>query len=678
MSTKTTPELPGLTLAKRCLQPTERDIDDIFADVLNGCDPEDPDTGNPGKPSPDQALNALLILRLMHAHASIGQPAMLPPRGGLTLIAAERSEDRKRLAASIKELNIELLTANADIRHRLNDLEIHTHPKLGASPLELRRVAEGVEDGVMRGRAVIYIVDRMSGLPDGMASAATAQLTLPSATVEMLSAILREIHKGKRRTKLPAGVDIGAMSELRLARVFAADSMAAAMDALHEFGLPDKTKPGITLDKVHGQPGAKAAFQQLLDDLNDWRKGSLDWSEVTSSFIFHGPPGTGKTMLSEALAGSAGVSFIRTSYSDCQRHGHQGDMLRVLTETVEKAITNAPAILFIDEIDSFYSRTGDTRFSGYMTGVVNGLLTLLDRLNSTPGVIVIGATNHLSMIDPAIIRPGRFDCHIPVDPLDRSGVMAMIAAQIPDILNDDEAQMLADQLIGQTGATVAAMLRDARTKSRRDRIPMTARHIFDAAEAVAPVPDPELLRRVALHEAGHLLMGHLSGFSTPKRAAIRGRSGEILREMPDVLTPTLANGMLKIYLAGRVTEAMFFQEISSGAGGTGRASDLALATAMALQIELNFGFADRLTWHDPTIPPNLHSHEIRIAVEKRLQASDSAVRAALAPHVRDLERIAQALMDERELDRDRLSELLAAVPIPGNADKTDHPLSSAG
>ena len=234
------------------------------------------------------------------------------------------------------------------------------------------------------------------------------------------------------------------------------------------------------------------------------------------------------------------------------------------------------------------------------------------------------------------------------------------------------------KLIGQTGATVAAMLRDARTKARRDRIPMTARHIFDAAEAVAPVPDPDLLRRVALHEAGHLLMGHLSGFSTPKRVAIRGRSGEILREMPDVLTPTLANGMLKIYLAGRVTESMFFEEISSGAGGTGRASDLALATAMALQMELNFGFADRLTWHDPTIPPNLHSHEIRIAVEKRLQASASAVRAALAPHVRDLERIAEALMSERELDRNRLSELLAAVKIPESPDKTDHPLSPAG
>lgn len=678
MPNKTIPELPGMTLAKRCLHPMERDLDDIYADVLNGCDPEDPDTGNRGKPSPDQALNALLILRLMHAHVSAGEPAMLPPRGGLTLIQAERFEDRKRLADLIKELNAELLSANTDIRPRLADLEIHKYPKLGAPTYELRRVNEGVEDGMMRGRSVIYIVDRLSGLPDGMASAATAKLTLPLASGEMLASILREIHGTKRRTKLPNGIDIAAMSELRLARVFAATSMAAAMDALREFGTSDKTKPGISLEKVHGQPVAKAAFQQLLDDLNNWRKGSLDWSEVTSSFIFHGPPGTGKTLLAEALAGSAGVAFIRTSYSDCQKFGHQGDMLRVLSETVEKAITNAPSILFIDEIDSFYSRTGDTRFSGYMTGVVNGLLTLIDRLNATPGVIVIGATNHLSMIDPAIIRPGRFDCHIRIDPLDRGGVMAMIAAELPDILSGDEMDMLADQLSGQTGATVAAMLRDARTKARRDRIPMAPCHIFAAAEAVAPVPDPDLLRRVALHEAGHLIIGHLSGFPTPRLAAMRGRGGEIHRDLPELLTPSTATGMIEVFLAGRVAESMFFLEISSGSGGNDRLCDLALATAMAVQIELSYGFADRLTWQDPTTPLNLHSHEIRSAVENRLQAAEAAVRAALAPHVRDLVRIAEALMQERELDRDSLSELLGQIPIPENPDKMGHPPLPAG
>lgn len=669
MTEQTTPDLPGLALAKRCLQPLETDPDDIHVDAMNACDPDNPDTAATGRPSPDQALNALLILRLMQAHARAGKPAMLSPKGALTVIAADRFEDRRRLAAVIKELNGELLTSNADIGHRLNDLEVHYHPRRGAMSSELRRVTEAVEDSIMLGRSVIYVVDRISSLPGGMASAAVAQLTLAPATAQMLAAILQEVHNTEGGTKLPEDIDIGSMRELRLARLFAAASMSAAIVDLREFGSPDNAKPRITLENVHGQPVAKAAFQQLLNDLNDWRQGSLGWEEVTSSFIFHGAPGTGKSLLAEAFAGSAGIKFLRTSYSDCQKAGHQGDMLRVLTETFELAITNAPAILFIDEIDSFYNRSSDRSFSGYILGVVNGLLTLLDRLNATPGVIVIGATNNLSMIDPAIIRPGRFDSHIRIDPLDRSGVLSMLPAEIPEVLTPSEVKMLANQLAGQTGATVAAMLRDAKTRARRDGKAFASSYVFAAAEAVAPIPVPDHLRRVAVHEAGHILLGHLIGFSAPKSAALRGHGGEIVREWPEILTPSVANGMIQIYMAGRVAEAIFFDEVSSGSGGQDRGSDLARSTSLALQIELNYGFSSRLTWHDPNVALSSQSRDIRTSVEARLCRAEGAARAILTANVPALEQIADALIDERELDRDRLIELLGRVPIAENPDK---------
>jgi len=273
-------------------------------------------------------------------------------------------------------------------------------------------------------------------------------------------------------------------------------------------------------------------------------------------------------------------------------------------------------------------------------------------------VVLLAASNFADRIDPAIIRPGRLDQHLEVGPLDRPGVMAMITAQIPDTLSPEELERLADQLSGESGARVAALLRDARTRARQAGKPICARAVFDAANSVAPAPDAEHLRRVAIHEAGHIQMGHLCGLAPPERAALRGRGGEIVRREPQLLTPTLADAMIRVYLAGRAAEKMFFDEVSSGAGGPSRDSDLALATEMAQRVELNYGFAGRLSWHDPGCALALQPRDIREAVEARLRTAEAEVTSALAPHRDRLEQIASVLLTERELDQARLAELL--------------------
>jgi cell division protease FtsH len=149
---------------------------------------------------------------------------------------------------------------------------------------------------------------------------------------------------------------------------------------------------------------------------------------VTKSFLLYGPPGTGKTLLAHALAGSAGIGFVKTSYSDCQKFGHQGDMLRELNAAADRAIAGTPAAFFIDEIDSFYDR--GMSHNGYVIGVVNGLLTLIDRLSATEGVVLIAATNDPRRVDPAVVRSGRFDRHIQVSAPDRAGIRAMLEAAL--------------------------------------------------------------------------------------------------------------------------------------------------------------------------------------------------------------------------------------------------------
>ena len=174
----------------------------------------------------------------------------------------------------------------------------------------------------------------------------------------------------------------------------------AALVTLARFRPPHERKDALTLDSVHGQTEAVVAFDQLVEDLDAWRAGEIAWHEVTSSVLLSGPPGTGKTLLAQAVAGSAAAHFVKTGYAECQKAGHQGDMLKALYAAADQAIAKAPSVFFLDEIDSFYCRGQSS--NGYITGVVNGLLILLDRLNATPGMIVIAATNFVENVDPAI------------------------------------------------------------------------------------------------------------------------------------------------------------------------------------------------------------------------------------------------------------------------------------
>lgn len=296
-----------------------------------------------------------------------------------------------------------------------------------------------------------------------------------------------------------------------------------------------------------------------------------------------------------------------------------------------------------------------------MVGVVNGLLTLLDRVSATEGVILVAATNDVERIDTAVIRAGRYDRHIRVTPPDRSGVRTFLSSALAGTVTADHLDRLADQLMGRTGAELTVLVRDARTRARAEGEPFAADHVQAAADAVQPPLAADLMWRVCVHEAGHLVAGHVFGLPAATSARVAPTGGEVIR--PGLPSHTRASiwGYQSAVLAGRAAEEVLLGDISSG-GGTGGSSDLAQATKLALEAECGFGFGTTLTWVPPETPYSLLPEPMRQRIEASLQAAQAEARAAMDRHRSAVERVAGVLSERRELDAAQIADLLAGTP----------------
>lgn len=607
------------------------------------------ETRNP----PRDLLDALLMLRLHSMRANAGLTSFRPPRGCLQVIVAPIESDR----TDIRTILPRLIGRDPDLPDpaiRVDD-DV-TRKRTGTG------VLGSIRSDILQGNPVIAAMASDDMIPDDLRVAMQLSLRLPPLSRRMLEAVMA-FHFDQPSVELrQPDARIAQLSDVALSSIFAAEGPEAAIERLDR-AASQKTHTRVTLDDVHGQPGAVGALRQVVEDLRSYQSGSVDWSDVTKSFLLLGPPGSGKTMMSEGLAGSAGINFVKTSYSDCQKFGHQGDMLKALNAAVESAISGAPSVFFIDEIDSFYSR--DREFgsrSGYIVGVVNGLLTQLDRLAATPGVILIAATNNAERVDSAVIRPGRFDQHIHVGRPDRSGIRSMLQAPLSGLRVDPvELDRLCDQLLGSSGAEIAAMIRDARTRARAERKPFSFGHLRAAADSIRPPVDPGLAWRIAVHEAGHLLAGHLLGLPAASRATVTGNRGRVTRPYPTCRLPGTVSDMMVHDLSGRIAEKLMFGVISHGAG-SGPGSDLATATRTAVAAETSYGFGASLGWIDPETPLYLLPRDIQSRVEARLAEAEARARRILTERRPDIERIARVLAEKRDLEAAAISALLSDIP----------------
>ncbi|WP_170595673.1 AAA family ATPase [Ruegeria arenilitoris] len=644
---------------------------DIARAIADGRDPwaEADGTGDTNRLSDPPIEPMVAAARFAALFESAEDVAAVTRDRALTVILAPSSEDRRLMWAQMDSILgwLAELDVPGGIRWRTIDTPI---PSTTERDRASRRSADGrnaVASSVRQGRKALCFLPDTGSMSEIELALCLRVFTLPPLSREICIEILRATHSATGRVaedalrdRLPANGALAALPLPVIEGAFCETTTLAVADALADAAARMRQPAGITLADVVLNTEVQEPVDRLVADVRAWMSGELGWGEVSSSVLLFGPPGNGKTLLASALAGSIGGPLVATSYSDCQRHGHQGDMLRALSEKVEAAIRSVPSVFFLDELDSFTHRNAAHRRSDYIVGVVNGLLEHLSRLNVTPGVVVLGATNFPDMVDPAVIRPGRFDLKLEIAAPDRTALVRILRLALGDDADRLDLSPLADQLLGLSGAQVTALVRDARGLARAEGQPLQQRHLEAAARRIVPPPDTDFLWRAAIHEAGHMVVGAACGLGLPERAMLTAGGGSVEYPRPRIETRQSAQARLTTLLAGYAAEQVVFGEPSSGAGN-GPHSDLARATDLARRMLFEWGMGEHLT-HLPASGAIIRPGDaVDRAVQDVLGKCLEQAQGILRRNRHRLNAVAEALLTEREMPKERCHEVLEGL-----------------
>lgn len=363
----------------------------------------------------------------------------------------------------------------------------------------------------------------------------------------------------------------------------------------------------ISFKDVAGADEAKQELEEVVEFLKQPKKFNELGARIPKGVLLFGPPGTGKTLLAKAVAGEAGVPFFSISGSDFVEMfvGVGASRVRDLFEQAKK---NAPCIVFIDEIDAVGRQRGAGLGGGHdeREQTLNQLLVEMDGFGANEGIIMIAATNRPDILDPALLRPGRFDRQIVVDRPDIKGRQDILKVHVKGkpVAADVNLGVLARRTPGFTGADLSNLVNEAALLSaRRNKKKITMSEMEEAAERVMMGPERKSRvisdnekRLTAYHEGGHTLVGMLLDHTDPVHKVTiipRGRAGGYTLSLPKedryYATRSELLDELKLLLGGRVAEAIVLNEISSGAS-----NDLQRATSLARQMICEYGMSDKL------------------------------------------------------------------------------------
>ena len=420
-------------------------------------------------------------------------------------------------------------------------------------------------------------------------------------------------------------------------------------------------------------PGNVAEWgRQLCADLAAFREGRLGWADVDRGALLYGPPGSGKTSFAKALAASAGVSLVVGGYSvwDSGKGRHeQQDIIKNMRKAFEQAKSSTPAIMFIDEIDSFVARGEGAHNEGWFRPIMNALLAEMDGIEGREGVVVIAATNLPNQVDVALRRAGRLDRELEMGLPDAPMLCRILRAHLSGA--DLDYKTVTRLMSRASGADCERLARGARRRARMAGRDVTVDDLLAEVRAGdGRVRSPEMLRRVAYHEAGHAVIAEIGRPGSVRSVNIlRGRDAvgggcEYCVDGLDDLRSTL-DVMIRELLGGRAAEQVVIGEAGYGSGGSA-GSDLARATLLIVSSDTAWGHRE-LTWTCDPQPSDLerllaYDRGLRASVERRLQAAFENACAMLRRHRQALDAVAAALLDQEVLDGNQIREIVAAHP----------------
>ncbi len=451
---------------------------------------------------------------------------------------------------------------------------------------------------------------------------------------------------------------------------------------------PTHVEPGsresVSLDDVAGVTEAKAELQEVIDFLKYPKRFEQLGAKVPKGILLYGPPGTGKTLLAKGVAGESGAKFYSQSASAFVEMfvGLGASRMRKLFEEARK---NAPSIVFIDELDAVGAARTGQGFTREQDQTLNQLLVELDGFGSSDQVVVMGASNRLQDLDPALLRPGRFDRQMLVGPPDLSGREAILQVHTrgKPLAADVDLSQIARQTSGLTGADLANIANEAAIFAGRREAQYVSAVDFDGAleRVVAGLQQRKVLtqkerRILAYHEAGHALMSHLMGEIAPvqkvtivSRGTALGYTLNLPAEDRYMASKEELVDMMKIALAGRAAEQVVFGRVTNGA-----ASDLEKATEIARAMVFEWGMSDFATSRTVRADNYALSEETkRLRDNEQARLTDGSYLEAvrlIELHRAPLERLTRALLEKETLDREDVQKLLADVEPASRASET--------